>query len=459
MKKYKVGLSFIGMSSLLLLMSPLANAADPATAKKDMTMSGMDHSKMDMSGMDMSDMDHSSMDMSGMDMSDMDHSSMDMSDMDHSGMDMSGMDHSDMDHSSMDMSGMDMSDMDHSTMDMSGMDMSDMDHSSMDMSGMDMSDMDHSTMDMSGMDMSDMDHSKMDMSGMDMSDMDHSKMDMSGMDMSDMDHSKMDMSGMDMSDMDHSKMDMSGMDHGSMDMSGMQGGEAPADARSSDYSNGVPYGQYGKPMMMGDMPLWGVSVDDLGYQFDDDQINYEVDAWYGVDERRLSFRSEGSIQTQDEKEIDSLSSLAYWKPLGIFWNGEAGVAYDTQNDKSAVMAGIVGTAPYFVETDARAYLYTDGQVRLDLGTAYEWRLDQHWVVIPEIELTAFSKDDTDNGIAKGFNDFEAEVRLTYETLNRQLSPYVGVSYESALGDARDLRRQENEAVDSSSLTAGVMFWF
>ena len=399
MKKYKVGLSFIGMSSLLLLMSPLANAADPATAKKDMTMSGMDHSSMDMSGMDMSDMDHSKMDMSGIDMSDMDHSKMDMSGMDHSGMDMSGMD-----------------------------------HGSMDMSGMNMSDMDHSNMDMSGIDMSDMDHSKMDMSGMD--------------------HSGMDMSGM-----DHSGMDMSGMDHGSMDMSGMQGGKAPADARSPDYSNGVPYGQYGKPMMMGDMPLWGVSVDDLGYQFDDDQINYEVDAWYGVDERRLSLRSEGSIQTQDEKEIDSLTSMAYWKPLSIFWNGEAGVAYDTKNDKPALMAGIVGTMPYFIETDARAYLYSDGQVRLDLGAEYEWRLSQRWVVIPELELTAFSKEDSDNHITKGFNELDAEVRLTYETLSRQLAPYVGVSYETALGSARGQRRQENESVDSSSLTAGVKFWF
>ena len=348
---------------------------------------------------------------------------------------------SDMDHSSMDMSNMD-----HGSMDMSGMDMSDMDHSSMDMSG-NMSDMDHSGMDMSG-DMSDMDHSGMDMSG-DMSDMDHSGMDMSGMD-----HGSMDMSGM-----DHGSMDMSGMDHGSMDMSGMQGGKAPADARSPDYSNGVPYGRFGKPVMMGSLPLWGVSVDDLGYQFDDDQINYEFDTWYGTDSNRVTLRSEGSIQTKDDKEIDSLTSLSYWKPLSIFWNGEAGVAYDTENDKSAVMAGIAGTAPYFIETDARAYLYTDGQVRLDLGAEYEWRLDQHWVVIPEVELTAFSKDDTDNHITKGFNEFGADVRLTYEMLSRQLAPYVGISYETALGNARDLRRQEDEAVDSSSVTAGVKFWF
>lgn len=304
--------------------------------------------------------------------------------------------------------------------------------------------------------MSDMDHSSMDMSEMDMSGMDHSKMDMSGMDMSGMDHSSMDMSGMDMAEMDHSNMDHGSM---SMDMSGMQGGEAPADARSPDYSNGVGYGEFGKTMMMGSMPLWGVSVDKLGYQFDEDQINFEAEGWYGTDSNRITLRTEGSAQTKDDKEIDSLTSLAYWKPLGIFWNGEAGVAYDTQNDKSAVMAGIVGTAPYFVETDARAYVYTDGQVRLDLGAEYEWRLDQHWVVIPEVELTAFSKEDTDNSIAKGFNEMEAEVRLTYETLSRQLSPYVGVSYESALGDARDLRRQKNEAVDSSSVTAGLMFWF
>src|SRR5699024_6333119 len=214
-------------------------------------------------------------------------------------------------------------------------------------SSMDMSDMDHGSMDMSGMD-----HGSMDMSGMD-----HGSMDMSGMD-----HGSMDMSGMDHSGMDHSGMDMSGMDHGSMDMSGMQGGEAPADARSPDYSNGVPYGRFGKPVMMGSLPLWGVSVDDLGYQFDDDQINYEFDTWYGTDSNRVTLRSEGSIQTKDDKEIDSLTSLSYWKPLSIFWNGEAGVAYDTKNDKPAIMAGIVGTMPYFIETDARAYLYTDGQV-------------------------------------------------------------------------------------------------
>ncbi len=340
---------------------------------------------------------------------------------------------------------------DMSEMDMSGMDMSNMDHSSMDMSSMDMSDMDHSSMDMSGMDMSNMDHSSMDMSGMDMAGMDHSSMDMSGMDMSDMDHSSMDMSGMDMAGMDHGSM--------SMDMSGMQGGEAPPDARSPDYSNGVPYGRYGKPMMMGRMPLWGVSVDDLGYQFDNDQINFEIEGWYGDDSNRLRLRTEGSAQTKDDKEIDSLSSLAYWKPLSIFWNGEAGVAYNTENDKPALMAGIVGTMPYFIETDARAYLYTDGQVQLDLGAEYEWRLTQRWVVIPEVGLTAFSKEDNDNGIAKGFNDLDVEVRLTYETLNRQLAPYVGVSYETALGNTRDLRRQDNESVDDSSLTAGVRFWF
>nr|WP_240366502.1 copper resistance protein B [Psychrobacter sp. KH172YL61] len=210
---------------------------------------------------------------------------------------------------------------------------------------------------------------------------------------------------------------------------------------------------------MDSLPLWGVSVETLGYQFENDQIDFEFDTWYGTDSNRVTLRSEGSAQTNDDKEIDSLTSLAYWKPLGIYWNGEAGVAYNTENDKSAIMAGIVGTAPYFVETDARAYVYTDGQVQLDLGTAYEWRLAQRWVVRPEVQLTAFSKDDTDNGITKGFNELETEVRLAYETLSRQLSPYVGFSYASALGDARDLRRQENVAVDSNSLTAGVMFWF
>ncbi len=339
-----------------------------------------------------------------------------------------------MDHSSMDMSGMD-----HSSMDMSGMD-----HSSMDMSGMD-----HSSMDMSGMD-----HSSMDMSGMN-----HSSMDMSDMDMADMDMSDMDHSSMDMSDMDHSSMDMSGMDHSSMDMSGMQGGKPPKSARSPDYSNGIDYGKFGKPMMMGDMPTWGVSVSDLGYNFDEDNINFETTAWYGTDEKRLVFESEGSAQTKDDKVIDSLSSLSYWKPLDIFWNGRLGVAYDTAMDDVAVMAGIEGTAPYFIETSANAYLYTNGQLRLNAGAEYEWRLSQHWVVIPEVEVTAFSKDDEAQHIKKGFNELETKVRLTYETLNRQVAPYLGVSYETALGANRGQHRAQGKSVDSSSVIAGLSFWF
>ncbi len=45
----------------------------------------------------------------------------------------------------------------------------------------------------------------------------------------------------------------------------------------------------------------------------------------------------------------------------------------------------------------------DHKVPILIGNEYEWRLDQHWVVTPEVELTAFSKDDSDNNITKGFN--------------------------------------------------------
>ena len=281
--------------------------------------------------------------------------------------------------------------------------------------------------------------------------------------MSGMNDDSMNKDGMDdsnMSDMKNmSGMDMSGMDMSDMDMSGMQGGEPSSDARSPDYSNGVPYGQYGSPTMEGSLPTWGVSVSKLDYQFDDDAVNYETEGWYGTDSQRLMLRSEGEIQTKDDHDIDSLTSLSYWQPLGIYWNGQAGVAYNTENDKAALMAGIEGTTPYFIDTEARTYLYTDGQIQLDLEAEYEWRLDQHWVVIPEVELTVFGKDDTDNNITRGFNELETEVKLTYETLSRQLSPYVGYRCETALGSARGQQRKLGENVDSSSVIAGIKFWF
>lgn len=282
--------------------------------------------------------------------------------------------------------------------------------------------------------------------------------------MATMNHADMDHSSMDISDMDHGSMDMSDMDHGSMDhdsmnMSNMQGGKAPADARSPDYSNGIGYGKFGQPMMMGDLPTWGVSVSDLGYDFDEEVVNFEADAWYGSDEKRLLFKSEGSFDTKDGNDIDSLTSLSYWQPTGIFWNVHTGLAYDTAVDKPAIMAGIEGTAPYFIETDADMYVYSDGQIRLNAGAEYEWRLNQHWVVIPEAEITAFVKDDDKQHIVRGVNELEAKVRLTYETLNRQVAPYIGVSYETVLGANRGQRRAHDESVDSSSVIAGLSFWF
>ena len=50
-------------------------------------------------------------------------------------------------------------------------------------------------------------------------------------------------------------------------------------------------------------------------RFENDQIDFEFDTWYGTDSNRVTLRSEGSAQTNDDKEIDSLTSLAYWKLL------------------------------------------------------------------------------------------------------------------------------------------------
>ncbi|HXI11114.1 MAG TPA: heavy metal-binding domain-containing protein [Thermoanaerobaculia bacterium] len=117
-----------------------------------------------------------------------------------------------MDHSKMDMSGQkSMAGMDHSKMNMGGQkSMAGVDHSKMNMGGQkSMAGMDHSKMDMSGKkSMAGMDHSKMDMGGQkSMAGMHHSKMDMSGQkSMAGMDHSKMSMAA---------DGGMAGMQHGS----------------------------------------------------------------------------------------------------------------------------------------------------------------------------------------------------------------------------------------------------
>ncbi len=122
-------------------------------------------------------------------------------------------------------------------------------------------------------------------------------------------------------------MNMSSME--GMDMSSMQGGGAPPDARSPDYSDGYrPTSMPG--MAMSDHAKAGMLlIDQLEYAYDDHGDNaafLDAEAWYGEDFDKLWLKAEGESA---RGRLQDLRTEALWDhAVSAYWDTQFGVRHD-----------------------------------------------------------------------------------------------------------------------------------
>ena len=137
-----------------------------------------------------------------------------------------------------------------------------------------------------------------------------------------------------------------------MDMSSMQGGSAPPDARSADYSDGYRYG----PMRGMDMPdnalLGMVLLDQLEYAHSAHGNAEFIDgqAWYGRNFDKLWVKAEGEV---DRGRLGDLRTEALWDhAITTYWGTQLGVRHDFGQgpDRTWAAFGVQGLAPYWFDT-------------------------------------------------------------------------------------------------------------
>ena len=83
---------------------------------------------------------------------------------------------------------------------------------------------------------------------------------------------------------------------------------------------------------------------------------------------------------------------------------------------------------------------------------------QRLILVPEIELNFYGKDDSAVGIGSGLADTEVGLRLRYE-IRREFAPYIGVNWTHLYGNTADYAREEGEDADDFRVVAGIRFWF
>lgn len=180
---------------------------------------------------------------------------------------------------------------------------------------------------------------------------------------------------------------------------------------------------------------------------------WEGSFYIGHDIDKLYLYSEG--ETSSDGMDASQNELVYSRAIAPFWDIQAGIAYDKNDDasKTWVEIAIAGLAPYFFETRAALLFNSDGNVGLRLNAEYEALITQKLILTPSLEADFYTKDDPRMHLRSGISAIEAGLRLRYEFV-REFAPYIGVTWEKTFANTRDYN-----PVNETNLIIGVRFWF
>ncbi|WP_425408870.1 copper resistance protein B [Hyphococcus sp.] len=212
----------------------------------------------------------------------------------------------------------------------------------------------------------------------------------------------------------------------------------------------------------GGQVFWYVEGERLEYRSNegDPVFLWDAQGWLGGDINRLWLKTEGEFDF-DAEEFEDAEVQALWsRTISDYFDLQAGVRHDFApgGDRTFGVVGAQGLLPYLFEIDAAMFISDDGDVEARIETEYELLITQRLILQPRAELNFAAQDIPEYGVGAGLSDIETGARLRYE-ITRQFAPYVGVSWERAVGGAADFARADGEDPRSVSFIAGVRTWF
>jgi copper resistance protein B len=217
-----------------------------------------------------------------------------------------------------------------------------------------------------------------------------------------------------------------------------------------------------KPYYTGQLMLdrLEISQNDKG----DNVATWDMLAWYGSDETRIYFKSEGENQLNDGEpsELERAEVLAS-KLILPFWEAQAGLGArgsldsDVNLEHYAVFS-LFGLAPYRFEMDNSLTVNEDGDVAAKIEAEYDLRLTQASYLQPRLALAAALTDALDYNRPRGLNSVRVGLRYRYE-FTREFAPYIGAYWRSSFGETADLEEAQGKDDSEFGLVIGVRMWF
>ena len=121
------------------------------------------------------------------------------------------------------------------------------------------------------------------------------------------------------------------------------------------------------------------------------------------------------------------------------------------------MAGTHGPAPQWFEVDADLFVGETSFVRFEVE--YEGLITNRLILTPSLEIDLPLGDDDALGVGGFGPTLEVGARLSFDLVDRAVSPYIGVHYERAFGETADRARAEGEERDALFLVVGTKVLF
>ena len=191
---------------------------------------------------------------------------------------------------------------------------------------------------------------------------------------------------------------------------------------------------------------------------DGDALAWRGEIWLGKDRDKALLKTRGETTNNATEEFEL--QLVYSRAVSRYWDLQLGWRGDFQpvEQRDWFAFGVQGLAPGFIETELTAFVGESGRTSARARGAYEMLLTNRLVLEPELELNWYGKDDVVNGVGSGVSNLEAGLRLRY-LIRRELSPYIGLSWEKAFGDTRRYIEAEGGKSSDLQVLAGLRFWF
>lgn len=189
-----------------------------------------------------------------------------------------------------------------------------------------------------------------------------------------------------------------------------------------------------------------------------DPLVWDAEGWIGRDLNKLWIKTDGEYKDgrAEETEFQAL----YGRAITPFWDLQLGWRRDIRPtpDRDWLAVGVKGLAPYFFDVDVAIFVGDNGRTAARIQAEYEIMFTQRLILVPEIELNLYGKDDEAVSLGSGLSSLETGLRLRYE-IRRKFAPYLGLNWIRLCGKTADYAREEETPVDDVQFVFGVSAWY